>query len=116
MTATIADITRFRGDTAPDQFILKNSAGAVVDISTGYSFVFTLNREENPSDTVNQVYTLAGVVTNGPAGLFEFRPTSGNVNLPAAMYFYDVQVVDPLGYIKTIEKGAYEFTQDISKS
>ena len=111
-----ADITRYRGDTAPDQFIMKNSAGAVVDITSGYSFVFSLNKEENPTNTVNQVYTLAGVVTNGPAGTFEFRPTVPNANQPVALYYFDVQVTDPLGYVKTIDKGSYRFVQDITKA
>ena len=115
MPITVADITRFRGDTSPDQFILRSASGAIVDISAGYSFIFTLNKEENPLTTANQLYTLAGVITNGPAGVFEFRPTLVNVNLPPALYFYDVQVIDPLGYVKTIEKGSYRISQDISK-
>lgn len=109
-------IVRFRGDTAPDKFILVDEDGAAVDISAGYSFLFTLNRSENPTDETDQLYQLTGAVTDGPAGFYEFRPTASNTNLAPGFYWYDVQVTDPTGYIKTVEKEPMEVTQDITKT
>lgn len=109
-------IIRYRGDTAPDKFVLVDENDEPLDITTGYVFTMTVNRCESPTDDTDQIYQSTGVVTNGPDGEYEFRPSADDTDQVPAFYWYDVQVLDPTGYIKTVEKEPIQFVQDITKS
>jgi hypothetical protein len=109
----MTEITRFRGDTYADQFTLKDSAGVAIDIS-GYSFTFTLNTEKSPADTANEVYQLTGTITDAPGGKFEFAPSAVQAD-QVGTFFYDVQMIDGGGGIRTLAKDKYKYTQDITK-
>jgi len=115
MAVPVSDIFRFRGDTIPEPFLLTNPDGSIPDITTGYTFQFTLCPFENPATGAGNLFEVAGVVTDGPAGLFEFPFTAEQMDLEPAVYFYDVTVVDPSGGKKTLEKGRLEITQDLNK-
>lgn len=110
----MTDITRFRGDTSSDHITVQTLSGTPVDI-TGYTFVLTVNSLENPPDNTTEIYSIAGSILSGPAGTVEFVPTAGNADQLAAEYYYDIQMIDAASRIKTIEKGKYTYTQDISK-
>lgn len=109
-------IIRYRGDTAPDKFVLVDENNEPVDITSGYSFVMTVNRCENPVDDEDQIYQLDGFVTNGPAGEYEFRPSADDTDQEPATYWYDIEVTDPTNYVKTVEKEPIQFVQDITKA
>jgi hypothetical protein len=89
--------------------------GAPVDISTGYSFIMTLNSEANPEDVTNQLYALTGSIVSGPAGSVAFTPSSVQADLIGSFY-YDIQVTYPSGAKRTVEKGKYVYKQDITKA
>lgn len=110
----MTDIIRFRGDTAADQWVIKDSSGVVIDIS-GYSFILTVNSLENPPDATTELYNISGNITDAPGGVVEFTPTAGNANQKPAVYYYDVQMTTAGARIKTIDKGMYSYTQDITK-
>jgi len=102
-----------RGDTDPFKFTLKDKDESPVDI-TGWSFLFTVNKNENPINTADQQFQLVGVIDSGIEGKFSFRPTATDTDI-VGFFFYDVQRVDTNGYIKTLAKNEIEFTQDITK-
>lgn len=108
------DISRVRGDTAADLITVQNSAGVAINIS-GYSFVLTVSTLENPPDATSQLYAIVGVILVAAAGTVEFVPLTANADQLPADYYYDIQMTDGAGRIKTIEKGMYTYTQDISK-
>lgn len=110
----MTDLTRTRGDTAADQITVTDSAGNAVNI-TGYSFLMTINSLENPPDISTQLYQIAGSILNAPAGTVEFVPLLANVDQIPGTYYYDIQMTDDAGRIKTIDKGKYTYTQDITK-
>lgn len=110
----MTDITRPRGDTAADLITVQNSAGVAIDIS-GFTFVLTVNSLENPPDSTTEIYSIAGVILVALSGTVEFVPLTANANQLPAIYFYDIQMTDDVGRIKTIDKGKYTYTQDISK-
>ena len=107
-------ITRYRGDTAADQFTIKRDR-EVVDI-TDCTFKLTVNSEKDPTDASAQLFTVDGVVTSGIAGEVEFSPTSLQADQTPGDYYFDVQMTDGNGAKLTVVKGRYRFKQDITKA
>lgn len=108
-------INRFRGDTVPDVFFVKNATGQAIDIS-GYSFKLSLNPSKAPVDALAQIYQLVGTIVDGPAGKVTFAPTLLQSNQAPGKYYYDVQMVDAGGLITTIALDSYTYHQDITKT
>lgn len=103
-----------RGDSAPIPWTVKQS-GTAIDI-TGYTFQFTVNAELNPPDTAEEQFSVAGTITDAPNGEVEFRPTTGNTDLPPGTYYYDIQVIDPGTFKTTVLKSDFVIEQDIDKA
>lgn len=110
----MTDIERTRGDTAADLLTVQNANGTVRNI-TGFSFVLTVNTLQNPPDVSTQLYALTGTILDAPNGEVEFVPTAGQADQKAATYYYDIQMTDNVGRIKTIADGKYTYKQDKSK-
>lgn len=107
------EITRYRGDTYADKFVITDSDGAVLDI-TGHSFKLTLNSNKTPSDATGQAYQLIGTITNGASGAVEFAPNATQANI-VGRYYYDIQMTDDQGAVKTVQAGIYTYIQNITK-
>jgi hypothetical protein len=113
----MSNITRRRGDTYADEFILKSKVTGVPIDLTGYtSFTLTVDSRQDPGDVSTQQYQLAGVVVGSPtAGRIAFAPNDGQANRVGS-FFFDVQVVDAAGRKRTVDTGRYIYKQDITKS
>jgi hypothetical protein len=105
-------IERTRGDTYADRFLVKVK-GIVANL-TGCVVTMTVNSERNPTDTTTQAYQLIGVVDDPSSGYVDFIPSAANVDR-IGVYYFDIQLVDSNGVIRTLVKDAYNFTQDITK-
>ncbi len=103
-----------RGDSDAKGFVVQDSAGAAIDIS-GFSFKLTVNSEKDPTDQVNEQFTVAGVIGSGPAGTVSFAPTTVNTDITPGIYYYDIEQTDGSSRIKTIIKGKCRIVQDITK-
>lgn len=102
-----------RGDSDARGFIVQDSAGVAINI-TGFTFKLTVNSERDPTDTVNQLFTVVGVIGSPTAGTVSFAPlTTDTVTI--GKFFYDIEQTDGAGLIKTIIKGKCEIVQDITK-
>jgi hypothetical protein len=110
----VASISRYRGDTAADQFTITRD-GTAVDI-TGCSFKLTVNSEKDPVDATTQLFTVDGTITGAAAGEVEFAPDATQADQSPGRYYYDVQMTDATGAIRTAAKGVYRILQDITKS
>jgi hypothetical protein len=108
----MADIIRKRGDTYPIEFIVTGN-GVPIDISTA-SFVLTVDPSRAPTSAATNLFALTGVVTNGPAGAVKFTPTPSQVDR-VGNFFYDVQMVDGTGAIRTVQAAKFNLAQDITK-
>jgi len=110
----MTDITRKRGDTYADEFIIKSKAtGRPLNV-TGYSFLMTLDPNKAPSDSTTNIYQLSGTIVDAAAGRVEFAPTTSQANQLGA-FFYDVQMIDGGGRVRTVASGKYKYEQDITK-
>lgn len=108
-------ITRKRGDTYADEFIIKSEATGLPINLTGYTFLMAVDPESSPATSDNNLYQLVGTILNAAAGLVEFAPSALQANQLGA-YFYDIQMIDGAGRKRTIELDAYIYQQDITKA
>lgn len=107
-------ITRTRGDTYPDQFsVTMAKTGLPADI-TGCTFLMTLSSTSAPDAATPPVYQITGTITNPTTGMVEFSPTSTQAD-QVGFFYYDIQMTDANGKIRTLLLDSYAYTQDITK-
>lgn len=111
---SVLDICRVRGDTGPFQFVVKDSSGTPIDI-TGFSFLLTVDPNDIPIDASGNLFDLTGTIIDGPNGVFQFTLDATDADQTPAIYFYDVQMTDLASNKRTIIRGQWEVTQDITK-
>lgn len=108
-------ITRYRGDTVPDEFTVLDSNGSPVNLS-GFTVTMTLDERQKPNDVSTQLYELTGTITNPTGGVVEFAPSTLQADQAPGTYYYDIQLIDGSSRIETICVGTYTYIQDIGKS
>jgi hypothetical protein len=111
----MTDINRYRQDTYADEWVIRSDeTGLPIDI-TECSFVLTVSSQQNPTSETGQLFQIVGTIINGSAGRVEFAPDSEDVET-VGVFYYDLQMTDGNDRIRTIDKGKYTITQDITKS
>lgn len=110
----MAELTRKRGDTYADEVAVTDSAGTAIDI-TGYTFTMTVDPERYPATAANNLFSLTGVITDAANGLVEFAPSAVQADQTPGRYWYDIQMTDAAGKIRTIVADRYTIQQDITK-
>lgn len=116
MAKLIGEIEYFRGDSYPKNLTIKSKETKQIIDLTGYSFIFTVDSLKDPKDATTKKFSVAGVIDPDPVtGKVSFTPTKVNTNMIAAGYFYDIQMTDNQGHVRTIAKEKFKITQDISK-
>jgi len=114
-SVTEENICRKRGDTWPFQITITDTDGVAIDI-TGDTFLLTVDPSPTPPDATNNLFQLAGVITDAPNGVVEFTLTPSQADQTPATYYYDVQQTEAVsGDIRTILQGEWEVRQDITK-
>ena len=103
-----------RGDSNAKGFIIQDSAGAVVDI-TGFTFKLTVNSEKDPTDQVNEQFSIAGVITDATNGKVAFSPSITDTDIAPGKYFYDIEQIDSGGGKSTLLVALALIVQDITK-
>lgn len=111
----MTDITRKRGDTYADEIEVKSqNTGLVLDV-TGYTFVMAIDPSKFPETATNNLYSINGTILDGPNGIVEFAPSAVQADQIPGIYYYEIQMTDTTGRIRTISSGKYTYTQDIVK-
>lgn len=110
----MADIERKRGDTYPINYqVLSATTGLALDIS-GASFLLTVDPDDKPVNSDNNLFQLVGNITDAPNGLVDF-PVSAGQSDNLGFYYHDIQMTDSSGFIRTIDAGKFVFKEDITK-
>ena len=104
-----------RGDSAARGFIVQDSAGVAVNISTGFSYKLTVSSDKAPPDQTSEQFSIVGVITDGPAGKVAFSPLTTDTDIDPGTYFYDIEQNDSGGGIGTLIVGRCLIVQDITK-
>lgn len=113
--ATLLDLVEwYRGDSYPLELIIKEKDGDPIDI-TGYSFILTVDTKEKPEDVSTKLFDVVGVLDGDPTtGKVSFTPSSSDTGT-IGKYFFDIQMTDADGNIRTITKNKWTIYQDITK-
>ncbi len=110
-------LCRKRGDSFADEFVLFTDAAKTTPlVITGFSFILTVDPSEAPADASSNLFAITGTITDATNGKVEFAPTAGQTDVTPKLYFYDIQMTDGSGAIRTIVVGDYDITQDITKT
>jgi multidrug efflux pump subunit AcrB len=110
----MADIERYRGDTDSLFVTISDSRNNPVDI-TGCQLMLTVSSEEDPVNTDAQIMQVSGSVVDGYVNRFEFAFTSQDVDFVGESLYFDFQFTNEAGKTKTLRKGTWKMTQDITK-
>ena len=89
---TTLSIDRTRGDTYPIRMTMSNPDGTPMDL-TDKQVLLTVNTEEDPVDTTNQLFQIVGTIIDAANGVVEFRPTDEQAD-NVGRFFFDVEVSD----------------------
>ena len=103
-----------RGDSDAKGFVIEDSNGVAIDI-TGFSFKLTVNSEKDPTDTVNEQFSVSGIISDALNGKVSFGPTITDTDITPTTYFYDIEQTDTGGRIKTLIKAKAKIIQDLTK-
>ena len=106
----MAKITRFRGDTRPISGVV--NLNDIPQVVTGCTFVLTADPSKEPIDATNNLFALTGIVAGSA---LSFPITTLQADQVPGTYWYDIQMVDPLGQKDTIAHDKFVFLQDIGK-
>ena len=109
------DVCISRGDTTAFQFTIRSGTPPVADDITGFSYLLTVDLDQDPTDATNNLFQLTGTITDALNGVVEFSMSTSQADQLPNIYFFDVQQTDGTGAIRTVVIGQYEFRQDISK-
>lgn len=108
-------IVMYRGDSYPITLTIRDAiTKALVDL-TGATLKMTVDTLANPPDASTKLFDVAGVLTGTPTdGKATFTPTIENTGT-VGDYYYDVQLTDAEGNIRTVAKSTFKITMDITK-
>lgn len=108
-------VTRVRGDTYADQFFIRSKVTGDAANLAGCTFKLSLSTTATPNAQSTPVYQLIGVVPDPLLGIVEFAPTAEQAD-QVGNFFFDVQMTDAAGLIRTLVLDSYVYTQDITKA
>ena len=114
---TLGDLEWYRGDSYPISILIKDKATSQPIDLTGYSFLMTCDELKDPPDTSTQLFQVDGVIpdqTTNPGEVI-FTPSETDTAIEPGKYFYDIEMTDPSGNIRTIAKYKFTIIQDITK-
>lgn len=114
LVPTPLDITRVRGDTFPLDFQISVTGGSL-DV-TGMTFLLTVDPSPDPVNATNNLFELTGTIVDAPNGKIRFSISLVQADQTPSEYYYDLQLKDTLGLLRTIAKGKWTVVQDITKA
>lgn len=115
MARDVNAITYVRGDSYSKTITITNTTTGLPVNLLGCSAIMTVDTLQNPPDNTTKLFSVDGVIDSTPTtGIISFTPTVLN-NATIGNYFYDIQITDGEGNVRTPVKSTYTITQDITK-
>lgn len=115
MLPSSIDVSRVRGDTYSEEYTISSSDTAWT--IAGCSFRLTVDPSPDPADGTANLFSVVGTIAStSPGGgkvVFDISPVQAN-QLPDT-YYYDLEMTDVAGKVRTVSRGKWSVSQDISK-
>lgn len=112
----VIDIAYKRGDSKPLIFVLKDSSGNAVDISSYTAPVLSVHNDAAPTGIMTEQFKVTGTFPGGGTdGKVSFVPLVTETDLTPEVYFYDAQILDAGGNKITFVEGSFTISQDRAK-
>lgn len=109
-----SSLVRKRGDSYPNLLLVKSKATNSPLNLTGCSFLLTVNPSKYPGDSLGNLFQLVGVLSAPLQGTVSF-PVSEEQSNHVGKWYFDVQMTDGAGLVRTVYSGRYVMQQDITK-
>jgi hypothetical protein len=109
----MGEIKRFRGDTIRMGAVVKQNK-KVMNVD-GCTFKLTVDERENPTDSTTRKFQSIASIVDAAAGKISFSFVPSDVDF-VGEFFYDFEMTNIDGEIKTLDKGTFIFEQDITKA
>jgi hypothetical protein len=107
---------RKRGDDYPMEFTIYDDADPKAPINiTGFAFRMVVDPSDCPADASNNVLDLTGVLSDAPNGVFQFNPSVAQMEFTPDTYYYEIQMTDGAGNLRSIVKSKFIMEQDLVK-
>lgn len=107
-------ITRKRGDTYRIRITFTKDDGSPLDL-TNSSLLMTVSPIALPDEASDALFTIIGSIVGAATdGVADFQLTAAQAD-NVGEFYYDVEMTDVSGSIRTILEGAFTMTQDITK-
>ncbi|MDX2342774.1 MAG: hypothetical protein QNL26_02895 [Acidimicrobiia bacterium] len=112
--ATKRKILRHRGDTFPIVIFLKKTDGTAFDV-TGYTFKLTVSNSEAAPESADDLFSSVGSISDAAGGEVSFPIVAEKV-AATGKHWHDIEMTKTSdSTIRTIQDGAFELEQDVSK-
>jgi hypothetical protein len=111
----MAKLTITRGDTRDIDVTFTQPDGTPIDLTGGKVF-FTANPDPEPEDDTGASIAVDTTVHTDPAnGRSRIKLAHSDTDIPAGLYFYDVQFVDAHGNVTSLRQQRLTVIADITR-
>lgn len=104
----------YRGDTRHLSLIFETREKEPVDL-TGAVLFFTAKKHLTDTDADAVMSKRVDVHTSPLEGRSTIVLTPEDTEVPAGKYYYDVQIVSPVGEVTTLLMGSFRVLQDVTR-
>lgn len=112
LSARVENWSFTRGDNPELEFTFTDAdTGDPLDF-TGDAVVLTVNPTKDGSAA--DLFQLSPTNTLDATGVVRFRPTPAQMQQAPRLYFYDVQWTTSGGAVRTLVRGGFEITPDVT--
>lgn len=81
---------------------------------TGYTIIFTVKTNLSDSDDNAKIQIIVTTHTDPTNGISNILVPHTDTKLDLGSYYYDIQLIDPLGKIRTVIRGTVEFVYEVT--
>lgn len=113
-----ASVAWGRGDTNQVLIRLPFDVLGTFNVATS-TYLLTVNAVKQPQTSPafgTQLFQIAGAVVDAPNGVLGFTPAAGVTNVAPGAYYYDLQVTEAGGAVRTLWVARALIVQDITKT
>lgn len=108
------DMCITQGDNK-DYSLTITSGGAPQDL-TGSTLFFTVKRNLSDTDAKAVIHKVITTFDDAPNGKATISLSNTDTDIPLARYFYDIQLTLPGNFVRTVVKGSFDVSYQVTET